>query len=59
MNLFGEASLLRGSRTINFLFRLSPEEKAFLREEAKRRGIRTTTLVRQCLREFLIASDKQ
>jgi len=55
--LFGESE--SGYRTAAFLFRISPEEKRFLREEAKRRGIRTTTLLRMCIREQLIASQKQ
>ncbi len=48
-------------RFITFPMRLSQEERDFLEEEAKSRGVNATQLIRDCVRRSLIevASQKQ
>jgi len=57
--LFTETGPYRGEK---FIFRLSPDERKFLREEARKRGVRVVSLLRMCLRQALIdatASQEQ
>lgn len=40
-------------RSLKFLIRLSPAERERIREEARNRGVKPTTIVRECLRKIL------
>lgn len=46
------------NRNHKLLIRLSSEEREFLRTEAKRRGVKVTTLVRECFRKQLLEGKR-
>lgn len=56
MFLFAEK---KSGRNLSLLLKLSREERDFLHDEAKARGITVLTLLRQCLRSQLINSGKK
>lgn len=46
-------------RVVKFPFRLSPEERSFLGEQARSRGTTPTRLMRLALRAYLVESAPQ